>query len=263
MKSTFLALLTIILFASCGSDSDMTDTDPGDNPNTNGQISQNDYNNISSPCADESNTINLPQALTIMSNYIQYEATAEIFSAHQLSKSLLDGLSFSILPPPSAVYADVDNITVYDGDNAYDWKVGTDTYRYKLLENGYEIRFFEDSELINTGRVLVSVEQSSDCSDFEYTQYAIEEEDGNMIGDIIFRYVYQKAGTATLIKFGTDLSSSENEEYDMRAFEDLSGDMTVRENGVSVRIYNWQSNGNGSYDILEDGLIIESGTWSF
>ncbi len=240
----------------------MPGTNPDDNP-VNGQISQADYNALVEPCVDASSTILLPDAMTIMSNYIQFEATLEIFSAQQLSANLLLGLSTAILPPPSALYADVDNITVFEGDNAYEWKVGEDTYRYILSDNGYEIRFFKDSDLIGTGRLLVFAEQSADCNDFEYVQYAIEDEGDTKIGDNVFRYVYQKAGTATLIKFGTDLSSAESEEYDMRAFDDLSGDMTVRENGIAVRNYNWQSNGNGSYNILEDQVIVESGTWTF
>lgn len=258
MKSFFLLFVCTFLLLACGNDSDMPGTSTED-----GQITLEDYNALSAPCADISNNIMLPEPMTIMSNYIQYEATTEIFFAHQLSTNLLVGLSSSLLPPPSALYADIDNITVFNGDNAYDWRVGADTYRYILKDNGYEIRFFKDSDLIGTGRQLVFVEQSDDCSDFEYVQYAILEDGDVQIGDVEFRYVYQEAGTATLIKFGTDLSNIESEEYDMRAFDDLSGDMTVRINGKAVRNYNWQSNGNGSYDILEDQEIVESGTWTF
>ena len=258
MKSNFLFFVCTFLFFACGSDTEMPGTSSENN-----QISQVDYNALAAPCADVSSTIILPDPMTVMSNYIQYEATTEIFFAHQLSTNLLAGLSSPLLPPPSALYADVDNITVFDGDNAYDWKVGADTYRYILNDDGYEIRFFKDSDLIGTGRQLVFVEQSDDCTNFEYVQYAIMDEGDVQVGDVEFRYVYQKAGTATLIKFGTDLSNMESEEYDMRAFEDLSGDMTVRIYGEAVKIYSWQSNGNGSYDILEDQVIVESGTWTF
>lgn len=263
MKINLLLLLSAFLFIACGSDSDVTGAMMDGSNSAGDQISSSDYNSLATPCADVNNTIDLPVPMTVMSNYIQYEATNEIFFAHQLSTNLLGGLSAPILPPPSAIYAEVDNITVFPDDNAYDWKVGEDTYRYQLRDDGYEIRFFKNSDLISTGRLLVFVEQSQNCSDFEYIQYVIEDNGDAQVGDIEFRYVYQEAGSATLIKFGTDLSSEESEEYDMRAFEDLSSDMTVRVNGFAVRNYTWQSNGNGSYDILEDQVVVESGTWTF
>jgi len=75
MKSYFLCLTAVIFLVSCGSDSDMPGTDPGDNNTGDQQITQLDYDAIVTPCADESETVNLPVAMTIMDNYIQYEAT--------------------------------------------------------------------------------------------------------------------------------------------------------------------------------------------
>lgn len=261
MKSILLHVFIILVLVSCAKESSTVDLNPN-NGNTN-QISQSDYDALIVPCANESNTIAIPEVLTVMSNYIQYEATTEIALAFDLSKSLLMSLNFALLPPATAIYSDVDNITVFADSKSYEWKVGADTYRYTLNTNGYEIRFFENSELIGTGRVLVHTEQTDNCSEFEYTQYAIEDNGDEMIGDIVFRYTYQTAGTSTLIKFGTDLYSPFSEEYEMRTFNDLSGDMFVKINNESVRNYNWQSNGNGSYNILEDGFVVDSGTWSF
>lgn len=261
MNLNLLSFLSIFILAACGSNSDITGTDPGDSA---GQISQSDYNELITPCADESNTVSIPAVMSIMDNYIQYEATAEIFSTLQFSKSLLTGLSQSILPPPSATYADVNNLFIFPDTEAYEWKVGEDTYRYTLTNGGYEISFLENSNLLDNGSQLLFVEQSEDCSKFEYNQYAIEDDGDEKVGDIIFRYQYIKSSNGIInISFGTDLYSNESEYYSMRSRADLSGDMTVKINNKTARSYLWQSDGSGSYTIIENDNIVNSGNWSF
>lgn len=249
---------------SCGSDTEVPGTDPGDSGNNNGdQISQSDFNGLIAPCADQSNTVNLPEIMTIMSNYVQHDATAEIFSALQFSKSLLSNLNQAILPPISALYADIDNITVYPDSKAYDWKIGPDTYRYIITEEGYQILFFKDSNQIGDYNQLLYVEQSEDCSNFEFVQFAIEDNGDEMEGETVFRLRYQDNGSYSFIQFGTDLGTPGSEDYYMRTFNNLSGDMNVRVNNEIVRSYLWQSDGSGSYDLFDNGTVIESGIWSF
>ncbi len=264
MKSILVILFSILLLTSCGSDTNITNTDPGDGDNTNGaQISQSDFNNIVPPCADQSNTVNLPEAMTIMSNYSQHEATSEIFSSLQFSKSLLTNLSQAILPPISASYAEVDDITVYPDSKAYDWKIGPDTYRYIITDEGYQILFFKDSNQIGDYNQLLYVEQSEDCSNFEYVQFAIKDDGEEMKGERVFRIRYKDNGAFSDIQFGADLGDPESEDYYMRTFNDLSGDMKITVNNEIVRSYLWQSDGSGSYNIFENGTVVDSGLWSF
>jgi len=258
MKSFIYSTLVMLLLASCGSDPET----PSMNSDNNTQISSEDYNNLTTPCADESNTIALPNPMTIMSNYIQYEATTEIYSAQQLSISLLSTLSSVILPSPNALYAEADGITVYNDETAYEWKVGADTYIYKLRNEGYDIYFYKDSDIFSSGYQLVRMEQREDCTYFGYTQFAIEDDGDTKIGDKVFRLEYRKEGN-TSIRFGVDIDSEDGEEYYIRTFADLSGEMDITQKDQITRSYLWQSDGSGSYDIFENGTVVNSGLWSF
>lgn len=262
MKSKFLFILFAITIISCGKEEGPGSTDPNNGNNGNQTISQADLDNISGPCADEAATIQLPNELTIPSNYTRFEQTIEIFSVVELSKSLLTAFDTPILPPPSAIYAEVDDIVVFVGDNAYEWKVDQDKYLFTLNDDGYTMKFFKNGEGF-LGTNFVSLVQSEDCSSFEYLQYANEDEGDQKIGDLVFKYNYQESGSSKIIKMGTDLYHDQSEEYEIRSFDDLSGDLYVRQGGETVRYMNWNTDGSGIYRNTEDGIETESGTWSF
>jgi len=144
-----------------------------------------------------------------------------------------------------------------------DWKVGTDTYRYIITDEGYQVLFFKDSNQLGIYEQLLYVEQSEDCSSFEYVQFAIEDDGEVMKNETVFRIRYQNNGSFSSIAFGTDLGTPGSEDYYMRTFNDTSGDMNVRVNNEMVRNYMWQSNGSGSYNRFENGSLVDSGNWSF
>lgn len=262
MKSKFLFIVFAIIIISCGKEEGPGSTDPNSVNNENQTISQADLDNISGPCADETATIQLPNALTIPSNYTKFEQTIEIFSIVELSKSLLTAFDTPILPPPDAIYAEVDNIAVFVGDNAYEWTIDEDKYLFTLRDDGYIIKFFKGGEGF-TGSTLVRVEQNENCSAFEYLQYAIEDGVDQMKGDLIFRYIYREGDAQKSVLFNADPSTDLSTSYSIRSFNDFSGEMVVMEDGATVRTFTWDNVGNGTFIIIENGIVAEQGNWSF
>lgn len=254
MNIYILAFLFASLF-SCGE----SNNDPEDNENEN--ISQEEYDQLNRPCIDESISLSLPAALANMDNYVQFEQTILVNTALQLSNSLRESLSIGLYPPSDAINAKVDGINITADDKGYEWTVGGERYVYLIRENGYQIYYYAPESL--GGREVINVDQDENCETFDYVQYAFKNEDGQEIGDIVFSYTYRKAGTAKIVEFGTDQYQSDSESYRMRSFEDLSGELTIKTGGKVTQRINWNADGSGNYDILEDGQVIDSGTWSF
>ena len=249
-------ILTIFLasFFSCGEDVKVPEED-------NESISQEELDQLNKPCIDASNTITLPSALSNIDNYSQYEQTILINTILQLSNSLRESLGEGLYPPADAISATVDGITVNANDKGYEWTVGGEKFVYLIRDNGYQIYYYASGSL--SGREVVNVDQDENCEKFDYIQYAYKDEGDQEIGDIIFSYDYQKAGTAKIVEFGTAQYEESSETYRMRSFEDLSGEIIIRKGGkVSQNIF-WNTDGSGNYQIIEDGQIVSDGTWTF
>ena len=253
MKMNTLFLMALILFTSCGDDNTTPPNSQDPDP-----ISIDELN---VPCLDKEAEIILPASLQDQENVAQFEAALLVWSSVNLSNSLRESLSQVLLPPTDAQSVTVDNITINTGDKGYEWIVGAVKYVYLFREFGYQIYYYEEGDL--AGEELIYVDQTEDCTSFEYIQYAIEEEGLKEEGDVEFLFNYQKAGSAKIVSFGTDIYDPQNEEYRLRSFEDLSGELTVKNGGKVSQKINWNTDGSGQYQVFEDGTIIEEGTWSF
>lgn len=250
MKMNTLFFMAFLLLTSCGGD----DTNP-QNPDN---ISPDEIN---VPCVDGEADITLPESLQNQENVSQFEAALLVWSSVNLCNSLRESLSQVLLPPMDAQSVTVDNITINSGDEGFEWIIGDEKYVYLYRDFGYQIYYYDQGDL--AGEELIFVDQTEDCSSFEYIQYAIEEEDIKKEGDVEFLFNYQKAGTAKIVSFGTDIYNPQNEEYRLRSFEDLSGELTIKNGGKVSQKLSWNTDGSGQYQIFEDGTIIEEGTWSF
>jgi len=252
--STYILVFFLASFYCCGDSAN----DPEEN---NEEISQEEFDQLNKPCVDESISIELPAALTNMDNYIQYEQTILINTVLQLSNSLRESLSEGLYPPATAKSATVDGITINADDKGYEWTIDDEKYVYLIRDNGYQIYYYASGSL--SGREVVNVDQDENCEMFDYIQYAYKDDGDQKIGDIVFAYDYQKAGTAKIVEFGTDQYQDDSETYRVRSFEDLSGEIIIKTGGkVSQNIF-WNADGSGSFQILEDSQVIDEGTWSF
>ena len=253
MKMNLIILLAFFCMASCGSDNTTSS-----NPQDEDTVASDELN---LPCIDDEAAIILPSNLENQESASQFEAALLVWSAVHLSNSFRESLSQVLLPPDDAVSLTVDNITINTGDKGFEWLVGDEKYVYVYREFGYQIYYYNQGDL--AGEELIYVDQNEDCSSFEYIQYAIEAEGQKEEGDVEFLFNYQKAGTAKIVSFGTDIYDAQNEEYRLRSFEDLSGDLTIKNGGKVTQKISWNTDGSGQYQVLENGIIIEEGTWSF
>jgi len=225
----------------------------------NGTISSTEYQNLPRICDDDENTLVLTEPLTVEANYLKNEYTAEIYLTVLLSEEFRKSLGTVIFPPADAIQAEVDNISITADDTAYEWEIDGERYVYLLTNAGYQIRYYPTGSL--AGRELAYMIQKEDCSKVEYVQYVVEEEDGKDIGDLAFTYKYQQAGTAKIAYFSNCEDDPNSPSYNVRIFDDLSGELSVSEQGSVIRQISWQADGSGSYSILENGEVVDSGAW--
>lgn len=258
MTKYFYFLLAISLIA-CGKDSK-------ESGNNNGGQSGNEQSiTAKEPCFDGQFSTNLPSNLADPNNYVQYEATAELVTTILATESLLNSLSSLFLGvPATAINATVDNINVSSTDKALEWTDGEEKFIYLEKENGYEIKYLENSSDI-LASTIVSVGQNDDCTSFSYDQYAGKDEGDVMQGTLLFYLQYDKAGSANILEYGQGLEDEDSETVRIRDFGDGSGTMRkVNKNtGQDNRVYRWNADGSGSWEIYENGVIAEQGTWSF
>ncbi|MEE9437448.1 MAG: hypothetical protein V3V14_00525 [Saprospiraceae bacterium] len=257
MKTLFKLSFFMILLMSCNKET------KNDDPNNNEDksISQTEYDNLAQPCIDESTAIILPASLQIPDNYTQFEQTTLIWSIVQFSNTMRSALSMILQPPSTSFIAEEDGFRVTAGNKGYEWTDGEEKYLYVVEDDGYAIYLFNPGDII--GNLMVKFEQNSDCSNFDYIQYVVKEEEGNKLGDVEFRYEFIQAGTAKIIDFGSDLYSEDSESYRLRSFADSSGELTVRVDGATSQVLLWYPDGSGTYKIIENNTTIDEGTWSF
>ena len=253
MNIAFFSFL-MLLIGACGEST--TGPDEQDE-----NISQEEFENLNRPCVDESAAITLPAVLADINNYSQFESTTLVNSVIQLSNSFRENLSMGLYPPENAISVTADGITIQANDTGYEWTVGGERYVYLVRNEGYQIYYYPEGNL--SGREVIYVDQDANCDRFEYVQYAIEDEGEQEIGDIVFSYDYQKAGTAKIVEFGADKHLSTSESYRVRSFEDLSGEITIRTGGKVSQKLSWGADGNGNYQVLQDGTVVDEGSWSF
>lgn len=250
-------LLIALCFLSCSKE-ESNNNEPN-NPGNSENIT------ARKPCFDGSFSLNLPAKLADQNNYIQYEATTELVSTIIATEALLNGVSslfFNI--PENAINATIDDINVSSSDNALEWTIGEEKYIYLEKSDGYSIKYLENKSDILANEII-NVTQNEDCTSFDYYQYA-EKDDGDVKqGDLVFYLVYDKAGTADILEYGTNLEDPESETVRIRKFEDNSGSMRLKNKATSEnnRLYQWASDGSGSWEKYENGVVVEAGTWSF
>lgn len=261
MKIFQLLLLTLLITTiSCTTSDDNMMNGEGSNPgDQNGTITTTEYQNLVRICDNDANALELPAPLMVEANYLKNEYTAEIYFTVLLSEEFRNSLATVIFPSTDAIRAEVDNISISADDTAYEWTIDGERYVYLLTEEGYQIRYYPAGSL--AGRELAYMIQQEDCSKVEYLQYVVVEENGKDIGDLEFSYKYQQAGTAKIVYFSNCENDPNSPSYNVRIFEDLSGELSVSENGNVIRTLIWQADGSGSYTILEDGEVVDNGVW--
>lgn len=234
---------------SCGDNGMMDDSDM--DPTQEVEVVQ--------PCL-ENDVITLPAALIETSNYTQYTQTAQIWSIAQLANQFRANLSQLLIPPQSAVRYEADGIVVFGDDEALTWQIGNEEYIYVRSGDGYKVYFRERGSV--SGREIIDLEQSADCSSMLYTQYA------GLPGDpvdegILFTYSFRDIGDgAVRVAFADNLYDDSSEQYVMRQYADGSGDLSITYD-ETVENMNWNSAGDGCFALFENSVEIEADCWTF
>lgn len=250
-------LLIALCFLSCSKE-ESNNNEPN-NPGNSENIT------ARKPCFEGQFSTNLPSNLADPNNYIQYDATAELVTTILATESLLNSLSSLFIGVPgTAINATVDNINISSTDKALEWTDGDEKYIYVEKENGYEIKYLENSNDI-LASTIVSVGQNEDCTSFSYDQYAGKDDGDVMQGTLLFYLQYNKAGSANILEYGQNLEDESSEAVRIRDFGDGSGTMRKlnKKTGENNRLYQWASDGSGSWEKYENGVVVEAGTWSF
>lgn len=250
-----LLILSAMIMYSCTSTPDGM-MDEGDRS----MITTAEYDALARACQEDEHHLILTQPLTEQSNYISNEHTLEIYTIVLLSEQFRLGLANVLFPPTDAIIAEIDGIYITAGDTAYEWGLDGDRYVYLLTDEGYQITYYEQGAL--TGREMIWMTQSEDCDQVSYTQYVVEADAGKPLGSIEFQYEYNQAGTAKIVYFGDCISDPNSPSYNVRIFEDLSGELETEQDGNVVKRTLWNPDGSGSYQLLENGAVVDAGSWT-
>jgi len=255
----YLVMLTMTALVSCGKDSSTGGDGEGD---TSGQtISAEQLGNLSNACMTESDLIQLPTPLTLPANYTSNEYAGQIWAASTTCQSLV--LLFGTLATPNAfaTIAAADGFNVFDGEEAYTWGVGPNRLTYIVKDDGYQILEFDsDSDLL--GAEKIRVRQNEDCSNFEISMKATSADEDLEPGSELFRMVYRNENVQQydFSNFG----GGDTHSYSMRSFDDLSGDLRITDTSDNSQLVMiWQIDGSGSWEVIENNISVDSGTWTF
>ncbi len=252
-----LCLLT--LFAACEEETplfpsdtgtttaDSGNADAGTDSGTTGAVE------VNAPCAGPDQAATLPAAFDTPANIYVETIVDAATRATEIRESLVD----VPLPPANARIAEVDGISVMDGDIAYEWDADGTTYLYVAIGEGYQVYVKPEGSIRGTEHTFV--DQDEACERFRYSKYAVEAGELDEVGTETF-YSFDLAGTAKVYTLGHWIGDSPYE-YNLRIFDDLSGDLQEMVDGDTVLSLLWNADGTGQYRILADGEVTEEGTW--
>ncbi|MEM6294149.1 MAG: hypothetical protein AAGA54_22915 [Myxococcota bacterium] len=196
---------------------------------------------LNPPCIDDSVGITVLDAVAAKAGGSPY-AQAVVDGSNDIADVIatIGALPF---PDDTAVVAEVDDLTVFEGDTAYTW----DQYLYVGRGDGYQIYVMDDGLLPDE---IIYVDQNADCTSFSLSNY---DGDGNTL---LFLGANLIAPTA-----GFDWHRGGPEDFSMREFEDGSGDFQRNVDDTADLRVGWNAQGEGTYTLFEDGNPIEDGLW--
>lgn len=258
MKTQILLMVMIIGMISCSKEGSRME--PNNDPNDDQKITAAQYADLPRPCLMDASFMQLPTPITLESNYTQYDYTTSLVSGISTIKLQISNLANSTYPPSDALVAPIDDINVFDGDEAYYWITGGDKYLYRRNDAAYSIYSYRTLNSI-TAAESIYVDQDEDCEHFTYIDYVVGDDPNTGKGQL--RISYDLAGTAHIIEMETDTWTANYLRENYRFFEDGSGEYTQHIGGdISLRVF-WESNSSGNYIYFENGLEVDSGTFSF
>lgn len=239
--------------ATHGTDPGETDpgeTDPGassGDPSTGGPVEL----DVNPPCVEVGLGVVLPEAVVAKASDNEFARTA-VEARDDIATAVDDVLALPF-PDASAVPAEVDDLTVFEGDVAYEWG----DFLYVASGDGYSI-YRDDGGLIPDE--IVFVDQTADCGSVSVSHYA-RDGDGSGVpdGDSILFFAFDQAGTAK--SFQWSRWGEPRSEFSMREFEDGSGDFQRNLDGQVDLNLNWNAAGEGTYAEFEGGAEVDAGLW--
>lgn len=253
---SLLFLCAILCIVSCSKE-----TESGDGDGGSGTITQDQLANLKTSCLSTENSLKLPAPMTVFENYASDEYAAEVWGVMTASNAFVAGFTTGLFPSALAVTASSEGITKFGGQRAYVWGQYPEKYAYVETDSGYEVYLFvseDDSE----GLAIITVEQSDDCTDFRLQQREEETDGVAERGTVIFSFEYRK----TDIEYYeyTDVYYDGSVTYSSTSLPDLSGSLVITDSfESSVVSITWDTEGDGVWEKVIDGEVVESGSWDF
>ncbi|MCR9160266.1 MAG: hypothetical protein ACE37F_27310 [Nannocystaceae bacterium] len=206
---------------------------------------------VNPPCVEVGLGVVLPEAVLTKASENEFASTA-VEARDDIAVAVEEVLALPF-PDASAVPAEVDDLTVFEGDVAYVW----DEYLYVENGDGYSI-YQDDGGLLPDE--IVYVDQNADCSSVSVSHYG-REGDGTGVpdGQAILFFSFDQAGTAK--SFQWSRWEEPRPEFSMREFEDGSGDFQRNLDGQADLNLQWNADGEGTYTRYEDGAEVDGGLW--
>lgn len=206
---------------------------------------------VNPPCVDAGLGVVLPEAVVSKAKDNEFAQTA-VEARDDIAAAVAEVAALPF-PDASAVPAEVDDLTVFEGDVAYAW----DEFLYVERGEGYAI-YRNDGGLLPDE--IVFVDQTADCSTVSVTHYG-REGDGSGVpdGEAVLFFAFSQAGTAK--SFDWSRWDEPHPDFSMREFEDGSGDFQRNLDDQADLNLQWNPSGEGTYTDYEGGAEVDAGTW--